>query len=76
MDEMFALPSNAAHHAERTHVSSLSERETTPCAQRAAYKSEHADREDVWRCPGSHVYYGPETEDTVKARPWVNVRKF
>ena len=51
-------------------------RETIPSAQRAAYKIEHADREDVWRCPGSHVYYGPETEDTVKARPLVNVRRF
>ena len=34
-------------------------RETVPSNQRARYKSEHGES-DVWRCPGSYEYHGPE----------------
>ena len=35
-------------------------RETVPSKERALYKSEHRQSSDVWRCPGSHEYHGPE----------------
>ena len=34
-------------------------RDTVPSAQRALYKEEHADKDNVWQCPGSYVYFGP-----------------
>ena len=39
-------------------------REILSHAQRARYRSEHdgMDMEDMWRCPGSNVYYGPESD--------------
>ena len=37
-------------------------RETLSAAQRAQYRSEHDGIENMWRCPGSNVYYGPQSE--------------
>jgi hypothetical protein len=37
-------------------------RETLSAAQRAQYRSEHDGIENMWRCPGSSVYYGPQSE--------------
>ena len=37
-------------------------RETLSTAQRAQYRSEHDGIENMWRCPGSNVYYGPESD--------------
>ena len=27
-------------------------------SDRVRYKEEHAEQENIWRCPGSHVYFG------------------
>ena len=37
-------------------------RETLSYAQRAQHRREHEDTEDMWICPGSNEFYGPQSE--------------